>query len=276
MKKGKKMKLLTIQKKIESSPVLFEKYKLSPYYSIRTKCSSKTLEGTEFIKAVQHLPEVIEIEQEIQANIDTIASLENQIKLETVSLKGIIKDMKSQLKDSSIAPVQKMEIEHNIRDKQKEFRKTQKDRTIHIQEEINHKKEEIKELQKNKTEFFKTVRKTLKHRAIQKKKEEKVAQKIERKLKKNRSLFEYKGELIELTDQRKELIERDITDALEELQEKTREKMEKEAEKQAEKQAKKTLKQRDDAEEKERKKLAKIREKEQKQAEKKTRKKQDK
>ena len=276
MKKGKKMKLLTIQKKIESSPVLFEKYKLSPYYSIRTKCSSKTLEGTEFIKAVQHLPEVIEIEQEIQANIDTIASLENQIKLETVSLKGIIKDMKSQLKDRSIAPVQKMEIEHNIRDKQKEFRKTQKERTIHIQEEINHKKEEIKELQKNKTEFFKTVRKTLKHRAIQKKKEEKVAQKIERKLKKNRSLFEYKGELIELTDQRKELIERDITDALEELQEKTREKMEKEAEKQAEKQAKKTLKQRDEAEEKERKKLAKIREKEQKQAEKKTRKKQDK
>jgi hypothetical protein len=268
MKKGKIMKLEVIKYKIESSPELFEKYKSSTYYAIRNKCSSKTLEGTEFIKAVQQLPEVIEIDQQLQAINDTIATLENKIKIETVGLKGIIKDMKAQLKDHSIAPVQKMEIEHQVRDKQKEFRKIQKDLKADIQEEIKDEKNKVKKLEKEKKDIFKTVRKTLKHRALQKKKEEKEAQKAEQKLNKTRSLFEYKGELIELTDRRKELVERDITDALEELQEKTREKMKKQAEKQAEKKAKKTLKERDAAEEKERKKLAKLREKEQKEAEK--------
>ena len=275
MNKGKKMKLLAIQNKIKSSPLLFETYKLSTYFAIRNKCSSKTLEGTEFMKTVQQLPEVIEIDQKIQATTDNIATLENQIKIETIGLKGDIKVLKAQLKDRSIAPVQKLEIEHNIRDKQKEFRKTQKERTKQIQEEIKDKKDEIKELQKGKKDLFKTVRKTLKQRVIQKKKEDKIALKTERKLKKTRSLLEYKGELITLTDQRKELVERDIRDELEELQEKTREKQEKQAERQAEKQARKTLKQREAIEEKERKNLAKQREKEQKQAEK-TRKKRDK
>ena len=258
LKKGKKMKLTTIHQKILASPLLFEKYKLSTYYAIRNKCSSKTLEGTEFMKSVQELPEVIEIDQQIQVTTDTIATLEKQIKIETIGLKGVIKGMKAQLKDKSIAPVQKMQIEHEIRDKQIEFRKTQKEMTKNIQEEITNKKEEIKELQKDKKDIFKTVRKTLKNRAIQKKKEEKSALKTERKLKKTRSLFEYKGELITLTQQRKELVERDIKDEFEHEQEKIQEKMKK----QSEKEHQKTLKKRDAEEEKERKKLAKIKEKE--------------
>ena len=131
------------------------------------------MEGTEFMKSVQELPEVIEIDQQIQITTDTIATLEKQIKIETIGLKGVIKGMKAQLKDKSIAPVQKMQIEHEIRDNQIEFRKTQKEMTKNIQEEITNKKEEIKELQKDKKVIFKTVRKTLKNRAIQKKKEEK-------------------------------------------------------------------------------------------------------
>ena len=106
MNKGKKMKLLAIQNKIKSSPLLFETYKLSTYFAIRNKCSSKTLEGTEFMKTVQQLPEVIEIDQKIQATTDNIATLENQIKIETIGLKGDIKVLKAQLKDRSIAPVQ--------------------------------------------------------------------------------------------------------------------------------------------------------------------------
>jgi len=270
IKKGKQRKLVLIQRKIKENPTLFNQYKSSTYASIRSNCSSKTLSGTRFLEAVSGLPEVVEIDREIQANKDAIIALEKQLVVEVQGFKMKIKQMKETLKDRSIAPAEKTEIELSIRDSQKDFRKTKKARTEDIQLQIKEEKDKIKEAEKKKQSIFKTVRKTLKVRVSLKKKEEKQAQKEARKLKKAQDLVLediQNDEVKEIVERRKILVDRDLTDFEEELREKAQAKARanerKQAEREHQKQVRKTIKDREKAEARERKNLEKQRAKEQ-------------
>jgi len=260
IKKGKQSRLISIQNKIRENPTLFSLYKSSTYAAIRNSCSSKTLTGTKFLEAVQTLPEVVEIDRKVQVAKENIVALESQIKTEVLGFKSKIKQMKAQLKDKNIAPSQRMEIELAIRDNQKEFRKTKKERTMDIRDDIKDEKNEIKELEKLKKLVFKRVRKTLKATESLKKKEEKAAKKQLRKTRKDIQLSELSEEVREIADRRRVLIERDLRDMHEEVEEKAREKREKQLEKEQQNRVRKTLKEREKAEEKERKNLAKQRE----------------
>jgi hypothetical protein len=265
LKKGKQRKLVLINRKIKENPMLFNTYKLSTYASIRTNCSSKTLSGTQFMEAINGLPEIVEINQEIQANKDAIMALERQMVVEIQGFKMRIKQMKESLKDKNIAPVQRMEIELSVRDSQKDFRKTKKEISGNIQDQIKEEKEKIKKAEKSKQEIYKTVRKTLKKRASLKKKQEKAARKEEKKLKKTETLLMENIKNIdvkEIVERRKVLINRDLMDFEEELQEKAREKIRKQEEREHDKRIKKTLKERERAEARERKNLEKQRAKE--------------
>ena len=270
IKKGKQRKLIAIQRKIRENPTLFNNYKSSTYASIRTNCSSKTLSGTRFLEAVSALPEVVEIDREIQANKDSIIALEKQLVVEVQGFKMKIKQMKENLKDKTVAPAQRMEIELSIRDNQKDFRKTKKAISEDIQEQIKIEKDKIKSAEKAKQSIFKTVRKTLKVRASLRRKEDKQARKEERKLKKTESILleDIKNnDVKEIVDRRKVLIDRDLTDISEESREKAQEKAlqneRKQAEKDHQKKVRKTMKDREKAEARERKNLEKQRAKEQ-------------
>jgi hypothetical protein len=269
IKKGKQKKLITIQRKIKENPTLFNNYKSSTYASIRSNCSSKTLSGTRFLEAVSGLPEVVEIDREIQANKDAIIALEKQLVVEVQGFRMRIKQIKEGLKDKTIAPAQRMEIELSIRDSQKDFRKTKKAISEDIQDQIKEEKEKIKSAEKAKQSIFKTVRKTLKVRASLKKKEEKQAKKEERKLKKTESLLLediHNDAVKEIVERRKVLVHRDLTDFEEEVREKAQERARANSRKQEErehhKQVRKTIKERERAEARERKNLEKQRAKE--------------
>jgi len=269
IKNGKQKKLVLIQRKIKENPTLFNNYKSSTYASIRTNCSSKTLVGTRFLQAVSGMPEVVEIDREIQANKDAIVALERQMNIEIQGFKMKIKQMKDTLKDRTVAPAERMEIELSIRDSQKDFRKTKKAISDNIQDQIKEEKDKIKMAEKEKQEIFKTVRKTLKVRASLRRKEEKQARKEEIKLKKTQEMIlediENQG-VKEIVERRQVLIHRDLTDFEEENKEKAQEKARANARKQEErehhKQVRKTIKEREKVEARERKNLEKQRAKE--------------
>jgi hypothetical protein len=275
LKKGKQAKLEVISKKIKENPTLFAQYKASTYAAIRDKCSSKTLKGTQFLDAVETLPEVIKINNEIQANKETIAMMENQLALELATYKQKVKQLKELLKKPDIAPVEKTAIEYSIRDLQAGFRTTKKNRTKEVQEEIKVITDEIQKNEKAKKQLFARIRKTLKKREKDAKKEEKNAKKTARALRKTmKNQEEILEEILDdevkgMAERRRELIEYDLNQLQKETQEKERENEQKRREKEEErehqrheKERAKSLKQRIQLEERERKNLAKQKEKE--------------
>ena len=281
IKKGKQERLTVIASKIKQNPTLFAQYKASSYAAIRDKCSSKTLKGTKFLDAVEALPEVVEINNEIQATKESIAMMENQLALELATYKQKVKQLKELLKKPDIAPVEKTAIEYSIRDLQSEFRITKKNRTKEVEEEIKLKTSDIKKKEGEKKEIFKNVRKTLKKREKLAKKEEMNAKKVARTLRKTMKdqesiLKDIQDEEVKgMAERRRELIEYDLNqlqkDTREkerELEEKRREREEEREHQQREKERAKTLKQRIQLEERERKNLEKQRAKTLKQREK--------
>ena len=273
VKKGQQSKLALIKRKILQNPTLFAQYKASTYAAIRENCSKKTLSGSQFLQAVQQMPEVIEIENEIQASKEKIKLLENQLKTDIESSKQKIKQLKESLKNPNIPPVEKTAIEYSIRDSQKGLKETKKERTAEIKVEIQAEKKRIKTNETAKKRFFTTVRKTLKKKDKVKQKVEKDAKKNEKKLKQSvSSLSEIKSEEIRLmAERREELIKHDLRELQRDILKKEVDKLRKQREKQElitekeyYKRVQKTLKEREKAEEKERKNLEKLREKEQK------------
>jgi len=271
IKKGRQAKLTIIAKKIKENPTLFAQYKASTYAAIRDKCSSKTLKGTKFLDAVEALPEVVEIDNDIQANKESIAMIENQLTLEIASYKQKVKQLKELLKKRDIAPVEKTAIEYSIRDLESGFKTTKKNRMKEVQEEIKAKTSEIQANERAKKSFFIRVRKTLKNREKMAKKDENAAKKVARALQK--TLKNQEGILEDIKDdevkamaeRRKGLIEHDLKGLEGEMRGKEAEKRKKEEEREHirhEKERAKTLKQRLQLEEKERKNLAKLKEKE--------------
>ena len=281
IKKGKQERLTVIASKIKQNPTLFAQYKASSYAAIRDKCSSKTLKGTKFLDAVEALPEVVEINNEIQATKESIAMMENQLALELATYKQKVKQLKELLKKPDIAPVEKTAIEYSIRDLQSGFRITKKNRTKEVQEEIKLKTDDIKKNEREKKEIFKNVRKTLKNREKLAKKEEKDAKKVARTLRKTMKdqesiLKDIQDEEVKgMAERRRELIEYDLNQLQKDTREKERELEEKRREREEErehvrreKERAKTLKQRIQLEERERKNLEKQRAKTLKQREK--------
>jgi hypothetical protein len=270
MKKGKQEKLYIIKNKIRDNPLLFSQYKESTYASLRDQCSSRTLKGTQFLEAVQNLPDVVLIDGQIRECKELIQMLQTQSVSEVKMFNLKIKQMKEMLKRSDIPAVQKTAIEHSIRDNQRSFKVTKKEKTEKFTNQIDDVKKKLKETEKKKKTYFAAVRKTLKQKDKKRRKEEKTAKKDANKLKKTAKKQEelveeiQEIEIKEMAERRKELIERDLQD----LGEKERQKMQKKEEIMHIKNVAKTLKQREKQEEKERKQLEKDVEKERKMLEK--------
>ncbi len=270
MKKGKQEKLRVIKTKIQENPLLFSQYKESTYASLRDNCSSRTLTGTQFLEAVQNLPDVVQIDGQIRECKELIQILQKQSVSEVKMFNLKIKQMKEMLKRPGIPPIEKTAIEHSIRDNQRSFKITKKERSKEFKKQIDDAKKKLKETEKKKKTYFTAVRKTLKQKDKNKTKDEKTAKKEANKLKKTakkqQALLEeiQDVEIKQMAERRKELIERDLQDLHLDLQEK----MQKKEEVMHIKKVAKTLKQRENQEEKERKAREKQLEKEQKQREK--------
>ena len=270
MKKGKQEKLRVIKTKIQENPLLFSQYKESTYASLRDNCSSRTLTGTQFLEAVQNLPDVVQIDGQIRECKELIQMLQKQSVSEVKMFNLKIKQMKEMLKRRDIPPIEKTAIEHSIRDNQRSFKITKKERSKEFKEQIDDAKRKLKETEKKKKTYFTAVRKTLKQKDKNKTKDEKTAKKEANKLKKTakkqQALLEeiQDVEIKQMAERRKELIERDLHDLRLDLQEK----MQKKEEVMHIKKVAKTLKQRENQEEKERKEREKQLEKERKEREK--------
>ena len=270
IKKGKQLKLLLIKKKIREHPALFAQYKASTYAAIRDNCSKTKIDRTQFIEAFQRMPEIIQIDNEIQASKEKIKILENQLKMSIHFSKQKIKQLKESLNDSDTSlppPVEKTAIQHSIQNSQKDIDDTQKQKINEIQKIISKEKEYIANNENSKKELFSTLRKTLKNRNKIRKNMEAQAKNTKEKLNKTiKSLSDIKNEEIKLmVEKQKEIIRLDLREAHQTILRKDVEKLRKQREKEEYKIVKKTLKERENIEKRERKNLEKMREKEMKQ-----------
>ena len=264
IKKGQQSKLVLIKRKIKENPRLFSQYKSSTYAAMRENCSKKVLNNTQFIEAVQQLPEMIDLDNEVNASKEKIKMLENQLSTDIQSYKQKIKQMKESL-FVEMPPVEKAVIESSIRENETGLNETKKMRTKEIKKEINMEKTIIKKTELAKKQLFVTVRKTMKKREKLKQKEEKQSKKAAISLKKaanNQEVLNSEikdNDIKDLAEKRKAIIERNLAELQNKIQHKTKNKKEKAQDKAHQKQIKFTLKQRALEEERERKNLEKMR-----------------
>ena len=149
VKKGKQSRLIAIQRNIMKAPQLFKLYQDSTYFAIRNKCGSKITENSKLTEAIKQMPEVIEIETEIQAANDTINQLKEQLKQDLTGFKLKIKQMKRDLRENrTIAPSQRLPAELDIRDKEAGLQEIQKLSTKEIKEQIKDEQQYIKRAEK--------------------------------------------------------------------------------------------------------------------------------
>jgi hypothetical protein len=274
---NKRDALLAIQNKINENPELFQKYRTSTYAALRTACSSKSM-TSRFSEVTKDIPQVAELDRQIQIDEERIAMMEQRAKIDVASFKLKLKQMKEMLRDPQWNDLERSVLESTIQISKKEFRKTQKTNSKKFKEEIDDIQKEIKETEKAKKKVFAKVRKTLKKIVANNKKDEKENQKKERELRKSQRaqgelMDEIQDEEVRVMAERKQVM---IESDLKEIEEEEREKYAEKARKQKEKEVAKEEKQRAKESEKTRKAQEKLREQERKATEKEAKKNADK
>jgi hypothetical protein len=223
-------KLQQIQDHIEKYPERFEKYRMSAYYALRNSCSSLVRNSEEFLNAVKDIPEIQELDREIQAGKEEIERLKNQTKIEVDILQKKIKGMKQMLKTDLIS-IERAIIELSMRTCQTSLKKLKNktsDRTQKIQQMETH----IRDCEKGKKGVLANIRKTIKKKKKDEKRQQKADAKKIRELKKTirkhgEGIEEIEdGEIRDMVERRKVLIERDLLA----LSDENKEKREKEIE----------------------------------------------
>jgi len=173
-----------IKKNIEKNPEKFENYKKSTYYSLRTECSETNRINKEFQNDLLEHPSIIEINKKINDHKEHIDMLKNRLKLDGEVYKGKLKQLREFMKMSSLSELEKSVIRLNIRDLEKEHKKTVKIYNKENKEIVDEDNKSIKLLENEKKDVYKRLNKTMKMMIKQEKKELDTKKKEEKALRK--------------------------------------------------------------------------------------------
>jgi hypothetical protein len=241
-KSGRQDALNRIKNRILNYPELFERYRKSTYAVLRNACSKTIRTSAQFLYAVKDIPEVQELNRQIEAYKEEIESIENQQSVSKNVLKLKIKRVKEMLRDPYLAPLERSVLELTVRAYQKESRKTAKNQEQ--KEEIEGLQLDIKNVESEKKKVFSNLRKSIKKMVKDRKKGERESKKEIRNLRKTmrkQGKLEDEIESDDIKDmvaRREILIERDLDDFGEEAREKELEKLRKQREKAEEREEK--------------------------------------
>ena len=234
--------LIRIKTRILNYPELFKKYKKSTYAVLRNACSTTIRTSAQFLDAVKDIPEVQELNRQIEAYKEEIEAIQNQQVVSKNVLKLKIKAAKEMLRDPYLAPLERSVLELTIRAYQKESRKTAKNQEQ--KEEIEGLQLDIKKVESKKKTVFSQIQKSIKKMVKDRKKDERESKKEIRNLRKTmrkQGKLEDEIESDEIKDmvaRREILIERDLEEIGEEAREKELEKLRKQREKAEEREEK--------------------------------------
>jgi hypothetical protein len=242
IKDAKQNTLIRIKNRILNYPELFERYKKSTYAVLRNACSTTIRTSAQFLDAVKDIPEVQELNRQIEAYKEEINAIENQQLVSKNVLKLKIKAAKEMLRDPYLAPLERSVLELTVRAYQKEGRKTAKNQDQ--KEEIEGLQSDIKKVESEKKTVFSQIRKSIKKMVKDRKKDERESKKEIRNLRKT---MRKQGKLVDeiesdeikdMVARREILIERDLDEFGEEEREKELEKLRKQKEKAEEREEK--------------------------------------
>jgi len=246
----------------KNSEALYNDYKNSLYYQLKSKCGKIAKSSNAFKEEVfENDDEIKEWSKLIEAYNEKIKELQNTLKADTESYKNRVQRIKKLLK-SNLSELERSVVNMVLNDERKTMRVVSRQKNKQVRNETMALKKQIKVTQKAREKKYMKLRKTLKRKIMDEKKELRKAiaeEKKEKKLfeKENGRVLEMNERIAALEKTYSEKIDREIAEARGEVIEA---RQEKEENKQREKDAKLNQK----LQEKEAKLAQKIKEKEEK------------
>jgi hypothetical protein len=268
----KENEMKKIIQNINNDPSMYEKYKKSAFFIIKSECGRTVKTNQEVLDELEEHPEIKKYNQNIQEHEKYIDQLRESLKVDKDAFKLKMRKMNELLK-GDLSEIEKYTLKMIIKENNLVYNKTKKNTTEKIQKEIEKNKKNIQMLEREKRKKYQKVQKSLKQMVVKGRKEKKMKKK---EIKKLRKTLKIQGKLEnditnivvkDLMKKQEDILERDLENAEkkelykeETMREKERKKLEKEAEKErkeAEKERKKTEKERKKLEKEEKRKTKK-------------------
>ncbi len=245
-------------------PVALQKFKQSTYYTLRYKCGKKMRPNKAIKEMSATHPDMVQLNTEIAAFDNHIASLDERIDVAKKGLQSRIKSIKTFMRNPTLNDLEKSVLKMTVRDLRKEGTRTQKEMKKNATLEKTELNITRRNLEKQRKKALNKIKKEVKNMAKTKKNQIKVAKKAEKKLRKTlRKQGELREEikdgiLLDLMNKYGEKIDEDMLNVDAALEAKLAVKQAAKMEKQAVKEAAKMEKKAEKAELKEQKRLENI------------------
>lgn len=265
----KENEMKKIIQNINNDPSMYEKYKKSAFFIIKSECGKTVKTNQEVLDELEEHPEIKRYNQNIQEHENYIQQLRESLKVDKDAFKLKMRKMNELLNGNQLNEIEKYRLKMTIKENNMVYNKTKKNTTEKIQKEIEKNKENIKMLEREKRKKYQKVQKSLKQMVVKGRKEEKMKKK---EIKKLRKTLKKQGKLEnditkngvkDLVKKQEDILERDLENAEkkefhkeETMREKEAEKERKKLEKERKKMEREELKEKRKTE-KERKKLEK-------------------
>jgi hypothetical protein len=274
-----KTDLKKVRENIKKYPRQYEEFKKTPYYALKTDCSSESKSNREVMEDLKENPVLKKYTDDAEDHEKQIAEMRESLKIYSDSykikqrnLKKAYAELRRNSGNSDIDELEKRVLLSTIKDDIKLHKSSEKALKHNISERTEIHKKQIKSLNKTRKNMYNKVKKSLKKMVRIGEKSKKKSRKEEIKLRKiQRAEGEYmefaQEDLQKITDEKENELKNAIELAEEEYLHKDEKKVEIKMKKKEEKELEKTRKNREKEKERELEKTRKNREKEKKQKE---------
>ena len=251
--------LKQISERLKDRPEDLEKFKDSMYYSLKYKCGKKVTPNATLKEASETHPELMEINQAIDAYDERIANLENGLKEQLIAHQARMKSITQMLRVGDLSELERSVLKMTLKDVRKTFNKTSKEARKQVDADRIDFQKTRRNLEKERKKRFSVLKKSVKAQVRETQSEAKDAERAERKLKKTlRKQGEIREEiktgiLRELMDKYSAKVATDFKDVNSAMEHKVKEKAEEKQRKAEQKAEEKQRKAEQKAEEKHRK-----------------------
>lgn len=237
----KENEMKKIIQNINNDPSMYEKYKKSAFFIIKSECGRTVKTNQEVLDELEEHPEIKTYNQNIQEHENYIQQLRESLKVDKDAFKLKMRKMNELLNGNRLNDIEKYRLKMTMKENNMVYNKTKKNTTEKIQKEIEKNKENIKVLEREKRKKYQKVQKSLKQMVVKGRKQEKMKKK---EIKKLRKTLKKQGKLEnditnnvikDLVKKQEDILERDLENAEKKEVHKEETMREKEAEKERKK-----------------------------------------
>jgi hypothetical protein len=179
----KENEMKKIIQNIERNPEMYEKYKKSPFFIIKSECGKTVKTNQEVLEELENHPEIIKYNEDIKKQEKYIEQLKESLKIDSDAFKLRMRKLR-ELLSSDLNDLEKSTVKMVIKENQNKYTISKQNLTKKIQKELEQNNENIQLLKREKKKKYQKVQKSLKQMLLKGRKEEEKKKKNEKKLRK--------------------------------------------------------------------------------------------